>query len=65
MAIGKMEHVQKTPTKKCKGFETTNDEVEISGLKKNLEGTCVKGYHMEVEMDVFYVSLEDKTRTSG
>lgn len=43
----------------------TNDEVELAGLKKNLEGTCMKGYYVEVEVDVLCVPLEGKTRTSG
>lgn len=38
-----MEHIQKSVTKIVKGLGMTKDEVEKSGLEKNLEGTCARG----------------------
>lgn len=38
-----MEHVKKNISKVVKGLGTTKDVAEVSGLEKNLEGTCARG----------------------
>ena len=34
--------------------------MELAGLEKHLEGTCMKGYCVEVEVDVLCVPLKAK-----
>lgn len=38
-----MEHIQKSVTKMVKGLGMAKDEVEMSGLEKDGEGTCARG----------------------